>query len=100
MPPKREPLRQIFVDHRDNTQYTSFQKGILIGLHTGEQSFSKIERLTAVPSESIRYIVNHQDFLKDGDYPLRSGRPREYNSRIVRRIIREVKKHPKFTYKY
>ena len=95
----RTPLASISSNRRRNTQYTPFQKGIIIGAIGGGLTPSRIQKQYRVPESSVRYILQNHLNDDDGEAKPRSGAPKKLRIRDERHIIRIVRRNSKIIYR-
>ena len=95
----RTPLSSISSNRVRNTQYTPYQKKLIIKAVAAGYSPSRIRNECEVPKNSTRYILlisfshNHNTSTKH------TNRPKSLSIRNKRHILRIVRRTPKITYK-
>ena len=95
----RIPLASISLNRRRNTQYTPFQKGIIIGAIGGGLTSSRIQKQYRVLESSVRYILQNHLNDDDDEAKPRSDAPKKLRIRDKRHIIRIVRRNPKIIYR-
>ena len=95
----RTPLSSISSNRRHNTQYSSYQKGLIIGAVAAGYTSSRIRRECGVPESSTRYILLTSSSHDHNTSTKRIGRPKRLSIRDERHILRIVRRTPKITYK-
>jgi hypothetical protein len=98
MPP-RTPLGIINANRRFYGELTSYQRGIIVSLHSQGVSFRDIENQYGIAHSTVVDIIKFDSIRKNGHNVIRLGRSPKHDSRVDKRIIRYVYITPKFTYK-
>ena len=76
-------------------ELTSFERGMIIGLHKGNHNASDISRILEIPRTTCRDVI--KKFCEEGltEVPSRSGRPPLLTEREERTFIRKIKEDRK-----
>ena len=98
MPP-RTPLGIINANRRSYGELTSYQRGIIVGLHSQGVSFCDIENQHGIARSTAADTIKFDSIRKNGHSVIRPGRPPKHDARVDRRIIRYIRITSKFTYK-
>ena len=94
----RTPLASISSNRRRNTQYTSFQKVVIIGVIDGGLTPSRIQKQYRVPESSVRYILQNHFNNDDCETKSRFRALKKFTIRDERHIIRNVRRNLKIIY--
>jgi len=76
-------------------ELTSFERGMIVGLHKGNHKTSDISRILEIPRQTCQNVIKR--FCEDGltDTLPRSGRPAQLTEREERSLIHQVKENRK-----
>jgi len=99
MAPKRPPLAPISTNQVRRKELTPFERGQIVALDGVDLSQSKIAKVLKRPRSTIQDALKNSCQNPDGESLSRSGRPPILTPRDRRLLLREVRKHPKLTYK-
>ena len=95
----RTSLVSISSNRRRNTQYTSFQKGIIIEVIDGGLTPFRIQKQYRVLESSVRYIFQNHFNNDDGEAKPRFDVFKKLRIRDERHIIRIVRRNFKIIYR-
>lgn len=73
-------------------------RGLIVGAAGSGLSVTRIAELFNVPDSTVRGTICLDSVRNDGQSRARTGRPKMYNDRDVRNLIRHVQLHPTDTY--
>lgn len=96
--PRRRPLSNIPVNISSRRQLSSSAKDRIHGRALAGQSAREISSAERAPKSTIDHLLQRVEHRNTTANLPRSGRPRIYNDRDERRIIRQVRLSPKITY--
>lgn len=98
MPPQRTPLANIDGNQRQRgSELSPYQRGLVIGARNSGKSPKEIEDDFKLSWGAVRRTLESIQLRKDGESKPRTGAPLKYSSR-ARRILLNLRSHPKMTY--
>lgn len=98
MPP-RTPLGTISGNRRIGAELTPYQRGKIEGARSAGATFVAAAELVKCDPKTARSTFLLGPERLDGHTKSRSGRPKLYNLRFERRVLRLARLNPKMTYK-
>jgi len=99
MAPKRTPLAPISANKGPRKELTPFERGQIQAWFVAGLSQTDIAKALKRPRQTIHDALKNSCQNPEGESLPRSGRPPILSSRDRRLLVREVRKHPKSTYK-
>ena len=94
----RVPLSGISANIQRRRELSPYERGIIVGVSKTTDSATVIAQLTKVPRTTIQSTLLIDSEHDEGTTKPRSGRPKIYDERDERLILRYVRKNPKDTY--
>ena len=94
----RAPLKEISVNRAPNYELSPYQRGKIERSSELGQSIRTIAKDTKLASSTVQNTLHRNQRRNNAVTLRRSGRPRKYTERDVRRITHFVRVNPKVTY--
>ena len=94
----RTPLGPRSGNERRGPELTPYQRGLIVGAAGSGAKPTQLARQYKVSRDTIKSTLRLDLERKDGESKPRSGRPKAYSDRDERKILRQVRLHPKCTY--
>ena len=94
----RSPLATISSNRRYKTEYSPYQRGIIVGAIDGGATPGAIQKAHEIPKSTAQAIVRNARTSNDGQSAPRSGRPKSLSIRDQRHTLRIARRDPKITY--
>lgn len=98
MPPRR-PLRAVSGNIVKREELTPFLRGKILDRHEVGESAHTISQALGIPRRTVRDTIDKKDIRSEGRSKERSGQPRKFTQRAIRRIFRIIKEEPFITYR-
>jgi len=95
----RVPLGDISGNRRKNCELTPVQRGFIEGAVKFGASFSKVAETVDCSRSAVKHTIDLAPERPDGNTKKRPGRPKKWDIRLERRILRVVRTFPKWTYR-
>ncbi len=89
----------IAANHRPRQELPSHIRQVIIGLHAGGKTQHEIGRQLGLSRSTVQTTIRLARQRDCGQSRRRSGRPRLWDDRLVRRVLRYIKKEPKIKYR-
>jgi transposase len=101
MPPqRRSALAEMSENIVRSNELTPYQRGLIVGASDWGAKPMQLSHITHIPPSTIKRTINKAAIRDNkGNSLPRSGRPKKIEERDKRRILREVRTHPKQAYK-
>jgi transposase len=98
MAPKRTPLGPINSNKIRKKELTPYKRGQVIGASLFGHTPRVIAETLKEPESTVRTTLKSDAQRNEGESLPRTGRPQEWNTYHVRRLVRRVRQFPKLTY--
>jgi IS30 family transposase len=98
IPQPRTPLGVISGNIQKNKELTPYQREKIIAAAQFGHSPSEIAKVLERPKSTVQTTLKLDSIRYEGHTRGRSGRPREYNERDVRNLVRYIRANPKDTW--
>jgi len=99
MPPQRTPLANINGNRGNRgSELSPYQRGLVVGARKSGKAPKEIEDEFKLSRGAVRRTLESIQLREDGKSKPRSGAPLKYTSRARRRMLLNLRTHPKMTY--
>ena len=83
----RTPLATISSNHRRNTEWSPYTRGLIVGAVFSGLTSAEIEKQCNVEESTVRYSVKQASSRPNGVFKPRSGRPKSISLRDQRLLV-------------